>query len=241
MTGKVRSWLSFDVPIPKPDFDVWREISGPPSPPTRCYSQTKEAPNRYELRDVTPAQLRDLLVNPSDDGESVVIIDVRFSYEHKGRIPGSRNMTRWSELVDFYNRYKDQDVFVIFHCEFSRDRGPHVMHKFREYDRNLHMSEYPNLGFKKVGLLVGGYREFHRQFPELCLGGYVRMLDKEHVANGDLKRAKRLFVEEMGDPRSGGEPKGKIRRCLSALPTLGAMGEPVLEDCTISISASQPL
>lgn len=235
MTGPTPGSIPIDPSFPCPDFDLLKDDTAPFTTPIRCYSQDRHLPDKYSLIDVTPTELKDLITNPSKEGETLIIIDVRYFYERKGRILGSVGVTRWSELMDIYNKYKDQNVFIIFHCEFSHARGPHVMRRFRAYDRSLHLSEWPNISFKKVGLLVGGYSEFYKRYPDLCVGGYVRMLDRRHVENGDMQKGTRMFHEEMGDPRGGGDVQKRIRRCVSSFSPLSAMGD------EIASIAKQPL
>ncbi|KAM4752663.1 M-phase inducer phosphatase 2-like [Cyanocitta cristata] len=57
-------------------------------------------------------------------------------------------------------------VIVIFHCEFSVERGPKMCKFLRERDRRCH--EYPQLHYPELYVLKGGYREFFFQFPSHC-------------------------------------------------------------------------
>ncbi|XP_031951416.1 M-phase inducer phosphatase 2-like isoform X2 [Corvus moneduloides] len=57
-------------------------------------------------------------------------------------------------------------VIVIFHCEFSVERGPKMCKFLRERDRCCH--EYPQLHYPELYVLKGGYREFFFQFPSHC-------------------------------------------------------------------------
>ena len=53
-------------------------------------------------------------------------------------------------------QFKGQDVCIVFHCEFSRNREPTVMRMFRDYDRRQNMRNYPELCFPIILLLEGG-------------------------------------------------------------------------------------
>ncbi|KAF1616856.1 UNVERIFIED_CONTAM: M-phase inducer phosphatase 2, partial [Eudyptes robustus] len=53
-------------------------------------------------------------------------------------------------------------VIVIFHCEFSSERGPRMCRFVREKDRAC--NEYPHLHYPELYVLKGGYREFFPQY-----------------------------------------------------------------------------
>lgn len=56
---------------------------------------------------------------------------------------------------------------IIFHCEFSSERGPRLMRLLREKDRQL--NPYPELLHPELYLLEGGYKEFFRKYKEYCV------------------------------------------------------------------------
>lgn len=55
---------------------------------------------------------------------------------------------------------------VIFHCEFSSQRGPKLMKFLRERDRQV--NQYPELMYPEIYLLDGGYKEFYQEFKQYC-------------------------------------------------------------------------
>jgi len=57
-------------------------------------------------------------------------------------------------------------LLVVFHCEFSSERGPRLCRFVRERDRAL--NEYPALHYPELYVLKGGYKEF---FPHHQVGG----------------------------------------------------------------------
>ncbi|NXS57416.1 MPIP2 phosphatase, partial [Brachypteracias leptosomus] len=57
-------------------------------------------------------------------------------------------------------------VIVIFHCEFSSERGPRMCRFVREKDRAC--NEYPQLHYPELYVLKGGYREFFPQYQSHC-------------------------------------------------------------------------
>lgn len=56
----------------------------------------------------------------------------------------------------------DKRVVIIFHCEFSSERGPRMCRFVRERDRA--MNEYPSLHYPELYILKGGYKEFFQDF-----------------------------------------------------------------------------
>lgn len=119
--------------------------------------------------------------------DNVVILDARFEYEFQGgHITGAFNIRSVEDMIKIYERFKDQNVLIICHCEYSKHRGPGLAMMFREYDRKQHSDNYPSLSFPELYVLEGGYRNFYRKYPDLCVGGYRKMRDKNF--NRELKR-----------------------------------------------------
>jgi len=68
---------------------------------------------------------------------------------------------------------------IIFHCEFSQKRGPRAYRALRNKDRSVNFANFPHLDYPEIYVLEGGYCNFYPQFPELCEGGYVTMIDED--------------------------------------------------------------
>ncbi|XP_064176919.1 cell division cycle 25 homolog d isoform X2 [Anguilla rostrata] len=67
---------------------------------------------------------------------------------------------------------------IVFHCEYSTERGPRLYRNLRKLDRGLNV--YPQLFYPELYVLDGGYKEFYSQFPGLCEpSGYVPMLHRD--------------------------------------------------------------
>ncbi|XP_017568284.1 cell division cycle 25 homolog d isoform X1 [Pygocentrus nattereri] len=57
---------------------------------------------------------------------------------------------------------------IVFHCEFSSERGPRLCQYLRELDRVVNAQAYPLLLYPELYLLQGGYKHFYTCCPELC-------------------------------------------------------------------------
>jgi M-phase inducer tyrosine phosphatase len=132
---------------------------------------------------LTPAGLRELIANPASRGyDLVVIVDARFADEWEGgHIKDSRNVRKMSELEALFKEYCRCKACVVFHCEYSQYRGPEMMQAFRDLDRKTNSKRYPELSFPSIFLLKGGYREFFKECPDLCDGGYRPMRGSSFV------------------------------------------------------------
>lgn len=99
-----------------------------------------------------------------------MIIDSRYPYEYEaGHVCGARNIYTKETLVELCFPLKAAsrpavDV-IIFHCEFSSERGPGLMRFLRAHDRTLNKDVYPNLFYPEIYLLDGGYKQFFERHP----------------------------------------------------------------------------
>lgn len=159
------------------------------------------------LRSITCETLADLIMGKHDDlVESFRIVDVRYKFEYEGgHIIGAEN---WQHGEDdaFLSSFlptqplssapahnvdnQDKRRILIFHCEFSSQRGPDFYMKLRERDRQLNKDVYPALHYPECYLLHLGYKEFFRLFPSLCTGSYTQMTDPRHESDLRKMRAK---------------------------------------------------
>lgn len=190
--------LEFDLPLPVFDDDSDEENNLFLSEDSDDYTQAKE--NSGQITRISPETLVKILdgdINYSYD--RLIICDCRYPYEyHGGHIVGAKNITRYKQLLDLYNKYRDQNTCVVFHCEFSQNRGPTWAHLFRNLDRNEHLSDYPKLSFPNVFILDGGYKRFFQRFgsTNYC-GEYTPMDDEQNTDKTLMKRAKSLFEFEI--------------------------------------------
>ncbi|XP_040446087.1 M-phase inducer phosphatase 2 isoform X1 [Falco naumanni] len=105
--------------------------------------------------------------------ESCVIVDCRYPYEYEGgHIKGAINLPMEQDVEEFLLKKPivpfdaSKRVIVIFHCEFSSERGPRMCRFVREKDRAC--NEYPHLHYPELYVLKGGYREFFPQYQTHC-------------------------------------------------------------------------
>jgi len=140
---------------------------------------------------------------------SLRVIDVRYGFEFEGGHIQAAENWQHGEDEQFLNAFLPpskqplasvpppydgersslgecgRDI-LVFHCEFSSQRGPDFYKKLRERDRTLNQSVYPGLYFPEIYLLHKGYKEFWQTYPGLCSGSYTEMNDPQH--SQDLRR-----------------------------------------------------
>uniref|UniRef100_A0A170ZL51 protein-tyrosine-phosphatase n=1 Tax=Triatoma infestans TaxID=30076 RepID=A0A170ZL51_TRIIF len=133
--------------------------------------------------------------------ESYKIIDCRYPYEYEGgHIKGAINIYTCDDIIRELletrsaNQPEDKKVIkrenvLIFHCEFSSERGPFLSRFLRREDRAG--NEYPYLHYPEVYLLHGGYSEFFKTYEALCEPrSYRAMQDPAHSTELKHFRAK---------------------------------------------------
>ncbi|XP_070776240.1 M-phase inducer phosphatase 2 [Enoplosus armatus] len=105
--------------------------------------------------------------------ERVVVIDCRYPYEFEGgHIKGALNLHQEDQVEDFLLKMPiipscpDKRIVIIFHCEFSSERGPRMCRFVRERDRA--MNEYPELHYPELYILKGGYKDFFPHYQSQC-------------------------------------------------------------------------
>eukprot|EP00887_Chlorella_sp_A99_P006153 scaffold22.g6153.t1 len=129
-----------------------------------------------------------------------IVVDCRYSYEHAGGcIPGSVNIATpeamdallaapappralppCARVAERAGRTDWSRTALIFHCEFSSERGPRMFRHIRDRDRAAHLHDYPALDLPHCFVLEGGYKRFWRQHPQ------ARQTDGRAIAQGEL-------------------------------------------------------
>ena len=94
------------------------------------------------------------------------IIDARYPYEYLGgHIRSGKNLYTPESISSYF--YDDQENqipsnqrrVIIFHCEFSSERGPSMLRHLRQIDRQK--NRYPKLDYPELYLLENGYKVTH--------------------------------------------------------------------------------
>ncbi|XP_070499387.1 M-phase inducer phosphatase-like [Chironomus tepperi] len=163
-----------------------------------------------DLRSISADTMRSLLLGGFDDCvSSYKIIDCRYPYEYEGgHIKGAINLYTQDQIIEELVNKKSQEVtnidgenrnILIFHCEFSSERGPKLSRFLRNHDRMS--SPYPTLQYPEIYLLHGGYKEFFQSNSDLCEPHLYRpMLDTSY--SNEYKHFRAKSKSWTGDGRS---------------------------------------
>nr|XP_009667091.1 PREDICTED: M-phase inducer phosphatase 3 isoform X5 [Struthio camelus australis] len=141
---------------------------------SKVYALPTVTGQHQDLRYITPETVAALL---SGQFQSLIdkfyILDCRYPYEYKGgHIKGAVNFHRQEDIFEFFLKkpllpsMPQKRLILVFHCEFSSERGPKMCRYLREEDRA--MNEYPALHYPELYVLKGGYKEFFPEYKDLC-------------------------------------------------------------------------
>ncbi|KAK3759224.1 hypothetical protein RRG08_054943 [Elysia crispata] len=166
-----------------------------------------------DLKSITPDTLSQLLEQQfPEDIEEFHIIDCRYPYEYEGgHIKNALNIYTKEAVTDIYlkspwvTKDPNKRKILIFHCEFSAERGPGLFRFLRQNDRDANKECYPFLHYPEIYLLEGGYKNFFENYPHLCEPQtYKKMLDKNHSEDLRKFRAKcKSWSDSKSQPRAG--------------------------------------
>lgn len=123
-----------------------------------------------DLASITATTLADLLDGKYNQIGKYLILDARYPYEFSGgHIQSAESAYSKDKIFDmlFKQRLVDENgepLVLIFHCEFSSERGPRLMREIREKDRLINKHSYPNLYYPEMYLLEGGYKSFYESY-----------------------------------------------------------------------------
>uniref|UniRef100_A0A6B2L1Z2 protein-tyrosine-phosphatase n=1 Tax=Arcella intermedia TaxID=1963864 RepID=A0A6B2L1Z2_9EUKA len=160
---------------------------------------------------VTPETVAKLIQNGFPNVTKYFILDCRYTYEFDGgHIVGAVRISSEDDLKRmFFDKPKvDEKVAILFHCEFSSQRGPDKFETLRKLDRIANMENYPKLFYPDVYLIQGGYSAFFRKYPDLCEPrDYVEMHDRRFIEDckkqkGDYKRRKVILQTDYSSTRT---------------------------------------
>ncbi|XP_076295014.1 uncharacterized protein LOC143216109 isoform X2 [Lasioglossum baleicum] len=145
----------------------------------------------------------------NDRVNSFRIVDCRYPYEFEaGHIDGAVNLYSKDLIVrnlldpltgtpTIQPESNKRDI-LVFHCEFSWERGPNLSRFLRNLDRERNKEHYPALHYPEVYLLHGGYQQFFKEQKELCSPqGYRPMRHPDHEA--DLRKFRNKSKSWQGE------------------------------------------
>ncbi|XP_007958174.1 M-phase inducer phosphatase 2 [Orycteropus afer afer] len=159
-----------------------------------------------DLKYISPETMVALLTGKfSSIVEKFVIVDCRYPYEYEGgHIKTAVNLPLERDAETFLLRSPitacsvDKRIILIFHCEFSSERGPRMCRFIRERDRAA--NDYPSLYYPEMYILKGGYKEFFPQHPTFCEPQDYRPMN--HEAFKDDLKTFRLKTRSWAGERS---------------------------------------
>ncbi|PSN40210.1 hypothetical protein C0J52_17642 [Blattella germanica] len=100
---------------------------------------------------------------------------------------------------------------LIFHCEFSSERGPNMFRFLRKTDRDQNGDSYPALNYPELYLLHGGYKTFFEKHSDKCEPcAYRPMLDPNHET--DLRHFRSKSKSWNGDSKSRQAFRNTLKR-----------------------------
>ncbi|KAK9729778.1 m-phase inducer phosphatase [Basidiobolus ranarum] len=174
-----------------------------------CYNSKEDS-----LKRVCPETLQRVLSGEFKHAyDNVIVVDCRFPYEYSGgHIKGAINLSSKDELEKYFlkNFESSKRTVIVFHCEYSSQRGPRMALHLRSRDRELNAMEYPNLYFPELYILDGGYRNFYSHAKQLCIPqSYIEMNDELYLI--ECKSRMMHFKESFSSRRS--KPKSSNGSC----------------------------
>ncbi|XP_036324341.1 M-phase inducer phosphatase [Rhagoletis pomonella] len=181
-----------------------------------------------DLKSISCNTMARLLRGEFDDVvASYRIIDCRYPYEYEGgHIRGAQNLYTHEQIIEeFLTQQKSEDQqkasndnrrnIIIFHCEFSSERGPKLSRFLRSTDRERNTNCYPALEYPEIYLLHNGYKEFYEQHSDLCdPDAYCPMLEPAY--NSAYRHFRSKSKSWNGDGGLGGAT-GRLKKSRSRL------------------------
>lgn len=159
---------------------------------SKAYLLRTAAGKHQDLKYISPETVASVLNGKfANLIKEFVIIDCRYPYEYEGgHIKGAVNLHMEDEVEDFLLKKPicpadGKRVIVVFHCEFSSERGPRMCRYVRERDRLS--NEYPKLHYPELYILKGGYKEFFLKCQSHCEPPSYRPMHHEDFKE-DLKK-----------------------------------------------------
>lgn len=116
-------------------------------------------------------QLASLFKNPKlSPFDDLILFDARSPFEYEaGHIKTAQNIISTSKIIRILNRSTNKNVAGICYCQLSQSRGPKLYQLIRDYDYEKNVDNYPNLSLPQLYILDGGYTQFNKKYPSLCV------------------------------------------------------------------------
>ncbi|XP_050314642.1 M-phase inducer phosphatase-like [Anthonomus grandis grandis] len=173
-----------------------------------------------DLKSISIDTMKDILQGKYVDIlTSFMVIDSRYPYEfHGGHIKGAVNIYTKENCLELLNKPlkpKNERHILIFHCEFSKERGPKMIRSLRREDRIKNAQNYPALNYPEIYVLEGGYKKFYQTYSTFCEpDGYKQMLHPGH--SDEMRFFKKKSKSEVLLKASKNHPRSTaVRKFLS--------------------------
>ena len=149
---------------------------------SRSHSLPTVLGKHQDLKSITADTLAEILTGILVPIMDYKIVDCRYPYEYNGgHIEGALNLHTQVQIQTLLEESTIGNSILIFHCEFSSERGPKRARFLRSLDRQMNAEYYPQLNFPEIYILDGGYKEFFNQYPNLCIPeDYIPMLHAQY-------------------------------------------------------------
>ena len=155
--------------------------------------------DRNSLDLISDDQLAEYMLDKNREFD-LTIFDCRYSYEYRaGHIKGAVHVDLPNIIKSMFTDI-DQELntsfenhLLIFHCEFSVNRGPEMASTFRKIDRLLNHNRYPFLYYPHVFVLSGGFKKFYQKHSDLCEGYHLTMWSVGYQTSYEMKKRERLI------------------------------------------------
>lgn len=183
-----------------------------------------------DLKSISSNTVARLLKGEFDDQvASYRIIDCRYPYEFEGgHIKGAKNLYTHEQILEEFLSAQQTELqqqqnadagskrnIIIFHCEFSSERGPKMSRFLRSLDRERNTNAYPALHYPEIYLLHNGYKEFYETQSEMCQpNAYRPMLEP---AFNEAYRHFRAKSKSWNGDGLGGTTTGRFKKSRSRL------------------------
>lgn len=144
----------------------------------------------------------------ADQFQEFIIIDCRFPYEFEGgHIASAINISLQLALEERFLAHAHTEApcrrLLIFHCEYSRLRGPTMAGHLRKFDRLHNTDRYPYLHYPDIVVLDGGYKRFFDKYKHLCSPqAYVEMKDNNHRQTCEIEMSKVMQASKLTRAKS---------------------------------------